>query len=207
MYVSFLLQLAHACLVDEDCSLNGVCESSSCTCDSGWVGDDCGTLDLSPATRGTGYNLTALGTSSWGGKIVRDPANSSKWHLFAAEFTDHCGLDYWAPMSRIIRAESAQPEGPFVFAAEVAGTFAHNPTVVYSDAAKLFLLYHIGCPFAQPSTCEAPKFSCGAGDSNNGESGISLLTSPDLLSWTPVVSVPGIYLMSRGTCTSPTPYV
>ena len=177
----------HGCIVDEDCSLNGRCvaSSASCSCDPGWIGGDCGVLDLRPATRGTGYNLTSLGTSSWGGKIVEDTKTASLWHLFAAEFTGGCGLDYWAPMSRIIRAEShTGPAGPFVFAAEVAPTFAHNPTVTFSAVDGLFLMFHIGCPFPQPPRCEAPQFSCGTGDADNGESGISLLTSPDLITWT-----------------------
>lgn len=176
---------ARACVVDEDCSLTGVCApGGACVCDAGWRGADCGALDLAPATHFTGYNLTALGTSSWGGKTVRDPHNSSLFHLFAAELTGGCGLDYWSPMSRIIRAEGASPAGPFEFAAEVAGTFAHNPTVIWSPSDKLYLMYHIGCPFAAPATCGAPQFSCDPGNNNNGESGITLRTSPDLRTWT-----------------------
>jgi hypothetical protein len=197
--------VVRACSTDDDCSLNGVCSTdATCHCDAGWTGTGCGVLDLLPATRGSGYNRTAEGTSSWGGKIVRDTSNSSVWHLFAAEFTGGCGLNYWAPMSRIVRAESITgPAGPYTFAAEVAPTFAHNPTVAVSPDGQ-FLLYHselkeqtrvlearimffsyhaVGCPFPQPSHCEAPRFSCGAGDDQNGESGISLLTSRDLLTW------------------------
>ncbi len=173
------------CVVDDNCSLNGVCIASTCNCDSGWIGPDCGKLDLRPADRWSGYNRTSDNTSSWGGKVVRDIVNASLWHIFVAEFTGECGLDYWAPMSRIVRAESTSgPAGPFVFAAEVAATFATNPTVAYSPADNMYLLYYIGCPFPQPEHCAAPHFSCGTGDALNGESGVSLLTSPDLLTWT-----------------------
>ena len=143
-----LLEITNACSTDEDCSLNGLCTAQSqCVCDKGWVGEDCGVLNLAPATRHTGYNLTGSSppTSSWGGKIIPDPKDSTLHHLFAAEFTGHCGLDFWSPMSRIIRAESRSgPAGPYTFAQEIAPTFAHNPTVVYSEAEGQYLMYHIG---------------------------------------------------------------
>jgi hypothetical protein len=174
----------HTCIVDEDCSLNGVCSGAQCVCDPGWRGGDCGVLNLAPAVRYSGYNLTGNGTSSWGGKVVQDPAEPTLHHLFAAEFTGGCGLDYWSPMSRIIRAESRTgPAGPYAFAQEVVGTFAHNPTVVWSAAEQLYLMYHIGCPYPQPASCSTPHFSCAPGDGANAESGITVRTSKDLRSW------------------------
>jgi hypothetical protein len=156
---------AAGCTVDEDCSLNGVCARASrtCECDPGWRGADCGELDLAPATYGTGYNLTATGTSSWGGKAIRDPRNASLYHLFAAEFTHGCGLDYWSPYSRIIRAEGTSPAGPFTFAQEVVGTFAHNPTVLFSPADDAWLMVHIGCPTTVPASCADVSLECDPG--------------------------------------------
>ena len=189
-YVVALLigSLTFACKIDEDCSLNGICSqySSTCTCDLGWRGDDCGEVDIYPAKRNSGYNRTSEGISSWGSKIVQDPYDKNLYHAFLAEFDNHCGLDYWAPYSRIIRAESRTgPDGPYAFAEEVVGHFAHNPTVVYSPADKLYLLYYIGCPQQVNETCTDPSFTCGPGNHHNGESGISVLSSPDLKSWTP----------------------
>lgn len=209
-----LLEISTACSTDEDCSLNGLCTAQSqCVCDKGWVGQDCGVLNLAPATRHTGYNLTGSSppTSSWGGKIIPDPKDSTLHHLFAAEFTGNCGLDFWSPMSRIIRAESRSgPAGPYTFAQEIAPTFAHNPTVEYSEAEGQYLMYHIGCPFPQPTTCTAPPVTCAPGDSENGESGISLRTSKDLLTWTPH---PG-YVLGNGSAgawdedsTNPNPFI
>jgi len=173
------------CTTDSDCNLNGICTSGVCHCDPGWSEADCGKLDLLPATKGSGYNLTGNGTSSWGSKIVRDPKDSNLYHLFAAEFQVKCGLDYWAPFSRVIRAESRTgPAGPYKFAAEVAGSFAHNPTVVYSPADRLYLLYAIGCPVKIPTSCQSIQFTCGDGNNVNGESGVSVWVSPDLRSWT-----------------------
>ncbi|OAA40410.1 Glycosyl hydrolase family 43, five-bladed beta-propellor domain protein [Beauveria brongniartii RCEF 3172] len=181
----------YRCATDEDCSLNGLCNLVSggiCACDAGWTGPDCGALDLRPAKRRSGYNRTGEGTSSWGARIVRDPSDSQLHHLFAAEFAHGCGLDYWAPYSRIVRAESREgAAGPYVFADEVAGTFAHNPTVVRSPADQAYLLYYIGCATEvgeASSRCAGRKFSCGPGNANNGESGISVKTSSDLRTWT-----------------------
>ncbi|EGR47125.1 uncharacterized protein TRIREDRAFT_109392 [Trichoderma reesei QM6a] len=178
--------LSHqACVSDDDCSLNGVCSrTGACKCDPAWTGDDCGALDVRPAKRNGGYNMTAEGTSSWCSKIVQDPWDRGLHHLFASEFTHGCGLDYWAPYSRIIRAESRTgPAGPYRFAAEVMGAFAHNPTVVYSPADKEWLLYYIGCPTQVSDTCQSQSFTCGPGNDLNGESGVSVLSSRDLRHW------------------------
>ena len=178
--------LHYKCTTDEDCNLNGICkDSGSCSCDPGWEADDCGALDIRPGPRNSGYNLTAQHTSSWGSKIMKDPRQEGLWHAFLAEFTHGCGLDYWSPYSRIVRTVSTTgPLGPYYFAAEVAGTFAHNPTVVWSSADREYLLYYIGCPTDVDEKCTTKRFSCGPGNNNNGESGISVMSSPDLYTWT-----------------------
>eukprot|EP01097_Dermamoeba_algensis_P007718 TRINITY_DN4928_c0_g1_i1.p1 TRINITY_DN4928_c0_g1~~TRINITY_DN4928_c0_g1_i1.p1 ORF type:complete len:386 (+),score=47.68 TRINITY_DN4928_c0_g1_i1:161-1318(+) len=208
----FIHSQTYKCSVDEDCSLNGICSEGTCTCDSGWKGDDCGMMDLAPANRFNGYNQTINGTSSWGGRIVADPNNPSLFHLFAAEFTSGCGLDYWSPMSRIIRAESTMgPEGPYKFAAEVAPTFAHNPTVVYSQKDKLWLMYHIGCDHPTPHDhCESPKITCDPGNYLNGESGITVRVAKSLTGeWKSLGIVFGANTKGTWDCdtTNPSPFV
>lgn len=182
--VACLATAAFACTTDDDCSLNGVCQQGTCLCDAGWIASDCSRLDFRPATRNTGYNRTAEGISSWGAKIVQDPSDSKVFHLFMAQFADNCSLDYWTPYSTVVRATStAGPAGPYQFGAEIVGTFAHNPTVVWSEADGLYLLVHIGCPRTVLDTCTSQVFSCGPGNTENGESGISLWSSPDLQNW------------------------
>ncbi|KAH7393664.1 hypothetical protein BKA64DRAFT_92870 [Cadophora sp. MPI-SDFR-AT-0126] len=173
------------CQTDDDCSLNGFCHHSSCICDPGWKSIDCGALDLVPAPFRNGYNMTAIGTSSWGSKIIHRTNKSATFDLFLAEFTHGCGLDYWSPYSRIIHATSSTgPAGPYEFADEVVGMFAHNPTVLYSHTDGKYLMYYIGCPQTVPEICTSLNFTCGPGNTINGESGISVSSSPDLKTWT-----------------------
>jgi hypothetical protein len=156
-----------ACNTDSDCNYNGVCNTGTCTCYAGWTADDCGMLDLKPVWyQPSGYNLTGQGTSSWGGKIIQDPLNKDLFHLFVAEITDGCGLNSWSPYSRIVRAVSQNGIlGPYEFAAEIVGAFAHNPTVVWSPVDNLYLLYYIGCGQSPLSNCQNPaNFQCGPGN-------------------------------------------
>jgi len=172
------------CTTDEGCNLNGICIHGSCACDPGWRSQDCGALDLVPAPLRNGYNKTATGTSSWGSKIIHRTRESKIFDLFLAELTQGCGLDHWSPYSRIIHATSTTgPIGPYEFANEVVDTFAHNPTVVYSHADEKYLMYYIGCPQKVSETCKTPNFTCGPGNTINGESGIAIMSSPDLNTW------------------------
>ena len=172
---------------DDDCSLNGICTDKTCVCDPGWLGADCGQLDVRPGPRANGYNRTGEGTSSWCNDIIHDPVNPAVFHSFVSEFTHGCGLDYWSPYSRIIRAESTSgPMGPYEYKQEIVPTFSHNPSVVWSEAEKRYLLYNIGCNITLPAIgCTNMNFSCGAGNVLHGESGISVWSSPDLRHWKP----------------------
>ena len=178
----------YKCATDDDCSLNGLCSPRHLHLPVR------PSLDR-PRLRHTGPRACqpqlriqpqppkepAPGEASrW-----RDPA-SGGWVLFAAEITGGCGLDYWSPMSRVVRAVSGGgPAGPYVFDKEVVGTFAHNPTVVWSEADKLWLLYHIGCKFPQPTSCQYGGITCDDANNENGESSISLWSSSDLSNWQP----------------------
>ena len=45
-------------------------------------------------------------------------------------------------------------------------------------------MYHIGCPYTQPTTCQEGGIMCDDANNNNGESSISLRSSTDLSEWT-----------------------
>lgn len=100
---------SNSCLA---CSLNGVCSSTSptpsttnCVCDPGWGGSDCGTLQIQPTPRASGYSEP--NTSSWGGSMVISGTSAS---MFVSRITGKCGLLAWEDNSEVIRAVS--PSGP-----------------------------------------------------------------------------------------------
>ena len=110
-----ILIAAVGCQTDEDCNLNGRCVTwsvesvepvkRSCACLDGWKGTTCGLLDLAPMATdappayGTLPTATHEGLSSWGGSIVRDPDDESKYHLFASEISHGCGLECAATLA------------------------------------------------------------------------------------------------------------
>ena len=81
---------AAACASNLDCSLNGVCTSGRCRCDSGWVGKACTIIDLLPARRGADGYRAADGSTSWGGNVVR--SDDGSWHMIAAELVNFCAM-------------------------------------------------------------------------------------------------------------------
>lgn len=161
---------AQSCVRDDDCSLNGLClpgtnrnVTSTCYCDPGWFGDDCGRLDLAPATRYTGFNNTNYtssdhysnrGNSSWGGQIVQDQEDPKLFHLIYDQFAHGCGLSGWRPTSFIARAESTSgPQGPYVWKQNVTGSFRHNAYVYWSPSDEKYLLWSIGVDVPDPKQC------------------------------------------------------
>jgi hypothetical protein len=73
----------------------------------------CEQLHLLPTARGSGYRGVDNGrnTSSWGGAVL--PGPDGKFHMWAAEMTEHCGIGAWIQNSRIIRATADRVEGPY----------------------------------------------------------------------------------------------
>lgn len=142
------------CTVDEDCSLNGNCNAGSCICYVGWIGAACGQLDLlpAPAPVTNGYNVP--NTSSWGAGVLFDPS-SGLYHMWAAEFVNHCGLLTWHNNSRVVHATSLISTGPYTFVDETIPVYSHNPTVARTADGRGVILMHIGggLPDASPSVC------------------------------------------------------
>ncbi|KAF7537432.1 hypothetical protein G7054_g3743 [Neopestalotiopsis clavispora] len=183
--VALVSACVKACTTDEDCSLNGVCDSGSCSCDAGWKSEDCGELDLYPAKRGSGYNytdyvgadfynVTGAGNSSWCGEITQDRNNKTHFHMIASQFSHGCGLNRWKPFSTVIRASSTRgPAGPYIWAQDVLPAWHHNPTWFWSEADQKYLLYSIGDDVNLPTTCQAETLL------NN----VSVTTSTDLVHW------------------------
>ena len=130
----FALLSAEGCKIDEDCSLLGRCDAatSTCKCDAGWRGADCGELELLPAAPSSGYNLTAQGISTWGANIFpvhgSEDGDGDEWHMLASEFENKCGIDHWSPNSAIVHATSTSgAAGPYKRQSVAVIPFAPQP--------------------------------------------------------------------------------
>lgn len=149
----FVLNAAAAaanCLTDADCAYNGHCQllkggapnapsltspTGHCLCNPEWQGVNCERLTVLPAAKDAGYRsphgATEERTSSWGGSVLYDEAGG-RWHMYAAEMINECGIDYWEPNSRVVHAVADAAEGPFAFQDVVISPFAHEPNAVHS---------------------------------------------------------------------------
>ncbi|KAF2819800.1 hypothetical protein CC86DRAFT_449825 [Ophiobolus disseminans] len=192
-----------ACTTDDECSLNGICVVSTCICDASWFGDDCGRLDLEPATRGTGYNYTTYtdpsyyntrGNSSWGGQIIHDPQDPALFHLLVDQFAHGCGLSGWRPTSFVARAESRTgPQGPYHWVQNVTGSFRHNTYVHWSPFDQKYLLWTIGVDVPDPKSCKSVS-------KENWPNNISVSAAQDIKGpWTP------FHITINGTNPAPWP--
>jgi hypothetical protein len=131
------------CTTEMDCSLNGNCSKDACRCDPGWKGDACDVLDFRPATSKEEVLQGAYqgGFASWGASVFFE---NGKYHMFAAEMAEHCGLNSYTYNSVVVHATAHKPEGPFVRDKVVVPNQSHNPTVVRAPNGS-WVLYHIGC--------------------------------------------------------------
>jgi hypothetical protein len=207
---------AASCSSAMDCSLGGVCTNGSCVCDATFTGPNCVQLNLKPASK---VDLWDRGndTASWGGNVVYDKADG-KWHLFFAEFLNHCPLGSWGTNSVVSQAIADEPQGPFMKKETVLPAFHHNPTIAYDPSTSTFLLVSIGNGSATPKNCskqvqdetQAPQVSdpAAAGiitlsyaSSANGP--WTLMPSPMLEGrpnkWDAFVTNPSLYIFDNGT--------
>ncbi|GAB5353066.1 hypothetical protein AAMO2058_000006500 [Amorphochlora amoebiformis] len=157
------------CRDDTDCSLNGVCDAGECECDPAWKGHRCEQLKLVLADRQSGYRGVDDGhnTSSWGGAVLKGP--DGRYHMWASEMTEHCGIGAWAQNSRIIRAVSDTPGGAYKREQVVYEVFAHEPEVIRGSNGEYVMFFtaslrseHGDCKCCRPGTpCDG---STGPGD-------------------------------------------
>ena len=96
-------------------------------------------------------NTTA---NSWGGRPIYSPEDT-KFHLIAAEMTQHCTLSHFDNNSAVIHGVSSSATGPFVKVATVFPPFGHNPTVTRSPDGY-YLIYFIGKERDRQVDCTAP---------------------------------------------------
>lgn len=130
---------AAPCKTEMDCSLGGTCEDGICKCYPTWTGRNCSLLNVLPAPDPFAFYRPG-NQSSWGGSVVQD---GDSYHMFAADMTDHCGLNAWQRNSAIRHLVSESPSGPFQPSDVIMPPFSHNPTVQRA-ADGTYLIFHIG---------------------------------------------------------------
>jgi hypothetical protein len=142
--------LGAACAIDEDCSLNGECQTGSglCACDAGWTGATCGLLNVLPMQVGaSGMNELNKSppSSSWGGSVVF-AEEDGLFHMFFSEILAHCPMANWQTNSACFHATAPSALGPFANKSQVIGAWCHNAIVRLTQDAQgpLFMLWHIG---------------------------------------------------------------
>ena len=107
------------------------------------------TLDLLPGS--AVYRNNSL--SSWGGNVVRDPADGV-YHLYASAMTNGCNLGAWTSNSFVMHGTSTNATGPFVFRDVALPRWHHNPQALLSRDGT-WLLYTIGTPGTpMEATCD-----------------------------------------------------
>lgn len=164
-----------ACDSPLDCQLNGCKDSTGkCVCDKGWIGEQCGALNLDTTARLVyGYDpKTEPPTSrfsSWGGGPPVKSAEDGKYHLFISELAAHCGMSTWNRMSTSVHAIADSVEGPYAKVETLVGTESHNTIYVYSPLDKMHLIYTIFSGEA-PERCN-PYIECTNGTTPGSTTG------------------------------------
>eukprot|EP00040_Diaphanoeca_grandis_P022248 m.119183 g.119183 ORF g.119183 m.119183 type:complete len:551 (+) comp28720_c1_seq7:201-1853(+) len=152
------LQTSAPCLMDEDCSLNGVCGGGQCACFAPWStreGDllECGRLDTLPGPK-TGIYGQDPHIASWGGNAVLH--TDGFFHLFVSEMTEGCGLSHWPSNMQVAHARSLNVTGPYAKVDTALPAQATNPQVIV-DANGDWWLFHIGDADGRSGfNCSAP---------------------------------------------------
>eukprot|EP01084_Bolivina_argentea_P270673 460311_1 len=158
-------RIIYPCTSNLDCSLNGKCDkiSGNCTCDTAWDGYHCQQLNLLPATKGNGYHIindnnSGKPTSSWGGAILIDNSNTAqndtKYHMYLAEFDNHCGVNSWTINSRVSHAQSTKGyDSPYQRVQVIHEHFAHEPDAVNGPNGEI-VLYYVAYNHSGIAECE-----------------------------------------------------
>ena len=159
------------CSGKADCSYNGKCgggktaKNRICECFPQWMGKNCGQLALMPTARDAGLQ-TKDGrgrVSSWGGSVVR--GDDGKYHMYAAEMTNDCGIVVWLSNSRIRHAvSSAGPDGPYEAHDVAEGLWGHEPTAARAPTGEYVLYWTADLSKEVPCT-KIPCDHCSNGES------------------------------------------
>jgi hypothetical protein len=185
---------AATCTTDAQCSLNGVCTSGTCACDTAWRSSpnssfDCSILNLLNPVRGAGFHTIENGRnmSSWGGSALRDE-NTGTYHMFASQMVNHCGIGCWTQNSHVVRATSTTADGAYERVAEGGGevfpVFSHEPNAVRDPSSGEWALFFTMKSPSGRRVCNCTDGSSLPGCGRGGDEG------PTVVSWAPNATGP-----------------
>lgn len=101
-------------------------------------------LSLLPANPLSQQLYRNASLASWGGTVVHSPSDTKHhYHLFAAAFSNGCGLDGWESNSFVMHAVADTPEGPFEYHDTALPVWHHNPHALLAPDGT-WLIYSIG---------------------------------------------------------------
>ena len=151
----------------DDCSANGVCSTTTktCECYPQWMGKYCGQLNFAPTDKAAGLQSTDEGgrVSSWGGSVMR--GDDGKYHMFAAEMTHNTGIVVWMSNSQIRHAVSDDPTGTFVASDISSPVWGHEPTAARAPTGEYVVFF----------TASFDSVPCTGYECPNGNDGNSIL--------------------------------
>eukprot|EP00092_Neocalanus_flemingeri_P006366 GFUD01006852.1.p1 GENE.GFUD01006852.1~~GFUD01006852.1.p1 ORF type:complete len:425 (-),score=72.46 GFUD01006852.1:207-1367(-) len=193
-----LLPLSSSCNIDVDCSLNGICQSNKCICDSPWTGSTCSLLNQEAVKFPQGYGQSP-NLTSWGGSILTDPL-TGQHHLFVSTLTNSCPLLYWQTNSRIDHAVSDTITGPYQFKDVAVSTWATNPaTIALADGT--YAIVHIGQGDGPPDGGEHCRNDIPLHSEHTNSTGSTIHISQSLSGpWEPLAN------NTLGSCNNPSPW-
>ena len=131
------------CETEWDCSLGGVCNSTSltCVCDAWVTGSNCDLLNLAPPVDANA-GLQVPGYFAWGGHSLLSPSDGL-YHGLYSFMCRHATLGEWTTKSSIWHATATTPTGPYNLQDMVAQPWSHN-AMLSANPAGGYLLYQIG---------------------------------------------------------------
>jgi hypothetical protein len=148
-----------ACSDDWDCSLGGLCNSTSqCACDPWFTGPSCALLNLQAPTTSSAGTCGPLYEDaryfSWGGRSLL--GQDGRYHSFISFMCNHKDLGSWTTASSSAHLVADSPAGEFTWSPEQCNAqgvcipalipWSHN-TVVLQNAPGVspkLLIYHVG---------------------------------------------------------------
>jgi hypothetical protein len=113
VFLVFSLPQSMPCSENEDCNMNGVCAANgTCLCRPGWVGVDCGQLDIQPAKPRSQQLFWRNHTSSWSASVAFSEVDGM-WHVFLDYIANHCGISAYLPNAFLAHGVAAAVTGPY----------------------------------------------------------------------------------------------